>query len=140
VETVGSGGGGVKCLDSDFLIAILRGDKSVERKMVEIDADGKASTVSVNAFEILYGAHHSAKKEKNLKEAKRLLNSLDILALDYKAAEKASEIQSNLIEVGEGIGLKDVFIAAAAITNRCTLVTKNTKHFSKIGTLKLESW
>lgn len=140
METVGSGDGGVKCLDSDFLISILRGDKSVEKKMIEIDAEGSASTVSINAFEILYGALHSAKKEKNLKEAKRLLNSLEVLPLDYRVAEKASEIQSNLTEAGEGIGLKDVFIAATAITNRCTLVTKNTRHFSKIGELKLEAW
>lgn len=130
----------MKCLDSDFLISVLRGDTSVERKMIEIDVEGKASTVSINAFEILYGAHHSAKKEKNLKDARRLLNSLDVLALDYKAAELASEIQSDLIEAGDGIGLKDLFIAAIAITNRRTLVTRNTKHFSKIGGLKLETW
>ncbi len=130
----------MKCLDSDFLISVLRGDKNVERKMIEIDVEGKASTVSINAFEILYGAHHSAKKEKNLKEARRLLNSLDVLALDYKAAELASEIQSDLIEAGEGVGLKDLFIAAIAITNRRTLVTRNTKHFSKIEGLKLETW
>jgi tRNA(fMet)-specific endonuclease VapC len=137
---MGSGDGGVKCLDSDFLIAILRGEEAVKKKIAEIDEECKAFTVSINAFEILYGALRSSKKEKNLKEAKRLLNSLDILTLDYKAAEKASEIQSNLTEKGKGIGLKDLFIASAAITNGCTLVTKNTKHFSKIGELKLEAW
>lgn len=140
METVGSGDGGVKCLDSDFLISILRGEEAVKKKIAEIDEEGKAFTVSINAFEILYGALRSSKKEKNLKEAKRLLNSLDILTLDYKAAEKAGEIQSNLTEKGKGIGLKDLFIASAAITNKCTLVTKHTKHFPKIGELKLEAW
>lgn len=130
----------MKCLDSDFLISILRGDKGVEKKMMEVDAEGNAFTVSVNAFEILYGALRSSKKEKNLEEAKRLLGSLEILAFDHRAAEKASKIQSALIEEGEGIGLKDLFIAGTATVNGCTLVTKNSKHFSRIKELKLEEW
>lgn len=129
----------MKCLDTDFLVAVLRGDESVKQKMEAIDEGGGACTTSINAFEILYGALRSSNREKNLREAKSLLSALDILPFDYTSAEKASEMQAGLVEKGEQVGLKDVFIASAALTRGCSIVTKNTKHFSKIG-LKVEGW
>lgn len=129
----------MKCLDSDFLIAVLRGDERVKRKMEEINEEGGACTTSINAFEILYGALRSSKRDKNLREAKGLLSALEILPLDYGSAEKASELQVGLIEKGEQIGLKDMFIASTAFTRGCSIVTKNAKHFSKMG-LKVEEW
>jgi predicted nucleic acid-binding protein len=46
----------VKCLDTDFLIAILRGKETAERRMVELDREGRHGTMAINAFELFYGA------------------------------------------------------------------------------------
>lgn len=129
----------MRCLDTDFLVAVLRGDESVTQKMEEIDREGGACTTSINSFEILYGALRSSNREKNLREAKGMLSALDILPFDYTSAEKASEMQAELVEKGEQVGLKDVFIASTALTKGCFIVTKNTKHFSRTG-LKAEGW
>ena len=36
--------------------------------------------------------------------------------------------------------MEDVLIAASALTNQCTVVTANTRHFSRIKVLKVENW
>jgi tRNA(fMet)-specific endonuclease VapC len=38
------------------------------------------------------------------------------------------------------IGNRDLLIAAIALANRATLVTRNLKHFRPIPGLKLENW
>jgi predicted nucleic acid-binding protein len=61
----------VKCLDSDFLVAILRANSDAESKMESLDAEGDNATTTtegdnatttINAFELFYGAHKSTKK------------------------------------------------------------------------------
>ena len=77
----------MKCLDSDFLIDILAGKKEAEHKMLEIENE-RLATTAINVFEILFGAEYS-QNEKNIKEAHRILNGLDIIAFDLEAAEEA---------------------------------------------------
>lgn len=36
------------------------------------------------------------------------------------------------------IDISDSFIAATAMVHKCTLLTRNLKHYEKIGSLKLE--
>lgn len=72
----------MKCLDSDFLIDILAGDKKAEHKMREIEND-RLATTTINVFEILFGAEYS-QNERNIKEAYRILNGLEIFTLDKK--------------------------------------------------------
>lgn len=129
----------MRCLDSDILIAILRGDRSVLPFIKKLDEEGKDFTTSVNAFEILFGAKKS-NKEKNIEESRKLLAKLEILRFDEKAAEKASDIFSELSKKGEQIELQDLFSASIAIANGCRLVTRNIKHFSRIKELETEKW
>lgn len=59
-------------------------------------------------------------------------NNLDVL-------EKAVEIYVQLHK-GKQIEDNDIFIAATAIVNDCTLVTANIKHFERVEGLKLINW
>ena len=129
----------MKCLDSDFLIAILRGDIEAKTTGIRIDQEGKTATTVINAFDILFGAKKS-KNLENLKEANRLLARLEILTFDFRVSEQASDIMLNLEERGEMIDLKDIFVAAMARVNGYSIITRNTKHFSKIEELEIEKW
>ena len=42
--------------------------------------------------------------------------------------------------LSELIGLKDILIGATALANRLTVVTGNTKHFTRIRGLRVENW
>lgn len=71
----------------------------------------------------------------------RIYNNDEVLKLplDYAAMEKAAEIYVALHR-GQQIEDNDIYIAATAIVNGCTLVTANDKHFSRISDLKVENW
>ena len=129
------------CLDTDFLIALLRGHKEAVEKAREYDsAEAEISTTSVNAFEIYLGAFRSREAERNVKQADSLLSSIKILELSLEASRKAGEILSELMRRGTPIGLRDALIAGIALTNGYTLVTRNIEHFKRIIGLSIETW
>ena len=130
----------MKCLDSDLLIAILRGKKEAYSKATELDEEAKEATTSVNAFEIFFGANKSARKSENMKEALELLESLNVIPLDLASSRKAAEISAKLATEDEPIDYRDALIAGIAIENDLTLVTRNKAHFSRIKNLKIETW
>jgi predicted nucleic acid-binding protein len=130
----------VKCLDTDLLVAILRGKEEARDPVGALDEIGREATTSVNAFEIVYGAQRSARRSENLTEALRLLGRLHVIPFDFPSAQRAGEIAAKLAAVGEGIDYRDSMIAGIALENGITLVTRNEKHFSRIKGLKLEAW
>ena len=129
----------MKCFDSDILIALLRGDKTTLPFVQRQDDEGRASTTSINAFELLFGAKKSG-NQQNIDATRTLLAKLDILPFDENASEIASDIFSTLSNTGQQIELPDLFSASIALAHGATFVTRNTKHFSRIKELTLEQW
>jgi tRNA(fMet)-specific endonuclease VapC len=130
----------MKCLDTDLLVAILRGKQEAKEMVEELDEDGKGATTSVNAFEIYFGANKSERKEENVKEASRLLERLTVFPLDLSSSREAAEVSANLAARGETIDFRDAMIAAIAAQNGLTLVTRNRAHFKRIKGLQTEIW
>lgn len=130
----------MKCLDTDLLIAILRGKEAAREATAELDEESRAATTSVNAFELLSGANRSSRKNENVKEALRLLERLIVFPLDLSSSQIAGEISAKLQAKGVAIDFRDAMIAAIALENDLTLVTRNTFHFDRIKGLKTEKW
>jgi predicted nucleic acid-binding protein len=130
----------MRCLDTDLLVAILRGKEGAWKKVAELDEEEKGATTSINAFELFFGANKSARKNENLKETSKLLERLTVFPLDLLSSQKAAEISARLMDKGEIIDFRDAMIAAIAIENDLTLVTRNNFHFKRITDLKLELW
>jgi len=130
----------MKCLDTDLLIAILRGKEEAYSKVEEIDEEGKGATTAINAFEIFFGAYKSARKSENLKEASKLLDRLEVVHLNLASSRRAGEITAKLTAKGETIDYRDAMIAGIAIENNLVLVTRNRSHFNRVKGLKLEDW
>ena len=129
----------MKCLDTDILVAILRGKEEARKKIDEIE-DEKGATTSVNAFELFFGANKSERKQENLKETSRLLERLTVFPLDLASSKRAGEIFAKLMAKGEEIDFRDAMVAAVAVENGLTLVTRNQVHFKRIKGLQTESW
>ncbi len=129
----------MKCVDTDFLIAVLKGDPGVRKKAEELDGEGRNATTSMNAFELYVGSHVLKKKRHDQKEVKSLLSRFDILGLDEDGAEKAGEIYAQLLNKGETIDIRDSIIAGIALNNACNLVTRD-KHFERVKRLSVEKW
>lgn len=63
-----------------------------------------------------------------------------ILPYGKLAVEKTAEIKKYLAAKGTPIGLNDSMIAGHAIATDCTIVTNNTREFSRVPDLVVEDW
>lgn len=117
------------CLDTDFVIALIRGDQKAN-VLLEKLIEAKISISSITVFELNL-------RETNLEIIDDLISNVNILPLDSKVAKKASIMFKELKKTGKLVELRDLFIAATAIVNDCFLLTFNKKHFEKIKGLKI---
>jgi len=74
------------------------------------------------------------------KITKEIISRVNILPIGEKEGLVAGDILAGLRKTGQIIGLEDVLIAASAITNQNSVVTANTRHFSRITGLQVENW
>ena len=91
-------------------------------------------------MELYYGAYRSTQSERNLALLERFFSQFAVLPLDTTAAKVAGRIRSELSVNGTPIGPSDLLIAAIALVNNLTLVTHNTREFSRVGGLVIEDW
>jgi len=119
--------------DTDVLIDFLRGSgEGAERIELELKT-GALCTTSISAFELWVGARGA--REVKLIEA--LLGATVILPLDEAAARRSAEVRRLLDGKGLTIGMADSLIAGTCLHFGGVLITRNTKHFSRVPGLKL---
>ena len=130
------------CLDTNIVSEIMRKDETVMRHMQLADDNGNPVYIpTVVYYEIVRGLK-AAKQFRRLREFLALYASLPHLFFDrenYKVIEKATEIYVQLHR-GRQIEDGDIFIAAIALVNDCTLVTANVRHFERVAGLKVTNW
>ncbi len=96
---------------------------------------------TITISEIVYGAMKSIRPEhhmRNLEEV--LLPSVNIVGFDSKAAYICGRLRAELEKIGRPLDLADLEIAAIAMAGEFTLITGNSKHFSRVEGLKMENW
>ena len=54
----------MKCLDTDLLVAILRGKEEAKKKVAEQDEEAKGATTFVNACELFFQRQQIRKKRR----------------------------------------------------------------------------
>ena len=90
--------------------------------------------------ELYYGAFKSARPVDNLNALAILFGAFESLTFDGEAARVFGKLRADLAIQGTPIGLLDLQIASIAMLHGCTLVTNNTREFSRIVGLKIEDW
>ncbi len=126
-------------LDSNVVIDLLRGNENVlAHYRSELNCGNKIFICPIVYYEIVRGFKilDGAKKLKTFLE---FYKRWDNIPLSDDAMEKAAEIYVNLRR-GFQIEDNDIFIAAVAIVNGCTLITANDKYFSRVEGLKFDNW
>ena len=113
------------CLDSDIIINFLKKNPEVKERLDKLGSE--FYTTQINTFEIWSGR---LKHEENT--IKEMLNSLNKIDFDEKAAMKAGDIQFILRESGDMIEFRDLFIGSICIINNLELLTNNKKHFERL--------
>ncbi|MEK9185029.1 MAG: PIN domain-containing protein [Patescibacteria group bacterium] len=129
------------CLDTTFIIDFLRG-KEKSKSVIQDLQDGKdnITVASPSVMEIMSGVELGINKNEEKEKIIEFLSSINVLPLNKESAFLAGEIEGYLIMTGETIGPIDTMIGAIAKYNNEMLLTRNTKHFSKIHGLKVQGY
>lgn len=97
------------------------------------------STITIS--EIVYGAVKSDKPDYHLRNLEMiLLPSVNVVGFDTKAAYICGQLRADLEKKGTPLDLADLEIAAICVAANLTLITGNTRHFSRVSSLRHENW
>jgi len=125
-------------LDSDTWIEFFRHRGGVD-KHIAVTPAVQIFASEVSIAELTYGALHSNGVEKHLKEPIEIENTFTVLPLGDWTREYA-EIRQSLASQGLRVSDFDILIAVTARQYGLTVVTHNTKHFSKIPGIQCVDW
>ena len=130
------------CLDSDFMISLLRGDEEAKTKAKQLEETSRiVVSTAINALELFIGiVAVEGVSGKRVEVTRDFLSNLVILHLDESSAERAAYILNGLKKLGKEIGLKDSLIAGIALEHNANILTRNVKHFERVSGLKIETW
>jgi tRNA(fMet)-specific endonuclease VapC len=125
-------------LDADSVSYALRGQGDVADR-IKTQRPSELCMSAITLAELRFGADRKAsRKLHGLIDV--FAAAIEVAPFDEGAAAEFGRIGSLLAERGTPIGDFDILIAAHAVALRCTLVTNNTRHFSKVPGLSLENW
>jgi len=130
-------------LDTNAVIALFAENPRAVRLRLsaELQRGSKVAISSIVLFELWFGAAKSGRWTDNAKIIRDFLEGeTRVLPFDEAIAQSAGEIRATLKAAGKPIGSYDLLIAAHAVRLGATLVTANTREFSRVPGLKLEDW
>jgi len=126
-------------IDTDIIIYSLKNNHTVNNNFGKNRAHPKSLSV-ITYGELIYGAHKSRNKEKNLAKVRRVSELFPIIDLSPSIMNTFGEIKVILENTGIIIDDIDLLIASKALVHNLVLVTNNEKHFSRINGLEIENW
>jgi tRNA(fMet)-specific endonuclease VapC len=129
------------CFDTDVLSAVIRRDPPLPllRRVAQVPPAEQATT-TITLGELLYGAARrgGARQMERVREVVTMATV--ILPFDADAAEVYGPLRARLESEGRRLDEPDLRIASIALARRLTLVTGNTRHFSRVADLVVENW
>lgn len=126
-------------LDTNACIGLLRKNpKLLDRMKAAHPADFAISSVS--AFELHGGLLRTRHPVREAECLRQLFGTIPVLPFDRTPAQAAAAILHGLEKRGTPIGPYDTLIAGHAVALGLTLITHNTREFSRVKGLALEDW
>jgi tRNA(fMet)-specific endonuclease VapC len=127
-------------LDSDICIDVMRERSPAIRSRLERTNREEVAVSSIVAAELWTGVSMSAQSERSRAALRAFLAYVMVLDWPDEAAPIYGEIRARLEKLGKSIGALDLLIAAHAIHEKATLVTRNLSEFRRVSGLHVESW
>ena len=126
-------------LDANTVVDYLRGKGAIAVNLLAVPPS-KIGLPAVAAYEIWVGVLGSRNVAQRTVLYEELLSTIHVLPFDGATGRKAAELRRFLERKGETIGPMDTLIAATALVNGATLVTRNVREFSRVPELNVVSW
>ena len=127
-------------LDTNTCVDYLTGRYPKVVARLQRSSPGHLCLSSVVVAELRYGADHSARRRTNHGRIDALLDEIDCLDFDLRAAATYGRVRARLEAAGTPIGPNDMLIAAHALSRGLTVVTDNVAEFGRVKGLRVESW
>ena len=127
-------------LDTNACISYLNNSESPIRERLQALIPSSVVLCTTVEAELYYGVMKSKSPSKNLAKLTPFLTQFVVLPFDSTAAKEFGRIRAKLAKAGTPIGPYDLQIAAIAVVNSLTLVSHNTREFSRVTGLQLEDW
>jgi tRNA(fMet)-specific endonuclease VapC len=125
-------------LDADTVSYALRGQGHVAARLLE----HQPSDICISAItlaELNFGAN--VKRSQKIRRAIRTFTKdVAVVPFDEGSAERFGVVAAALSSRGQPIGVYDTLVAAQALSMELTVVTNNTRHFSRVPGLIVENW
>lgn len=126
-------------LDADLCIHVLRRRQPLVNSRL-LSAAGRMALSTITLTELKVGVEKSATRVERDDELNAFCAGLTILDYDGAAAAHAADIRAGLEHTGQKIGPIDTLLAGHARSLGLTLVTGNTREFSRVPGLLHENW
>ena len=131
-------------LDSNILSEPARLKPNARVLQQFLNHDGCYATAAIVWHELVYGCEllQASKRKEQLQTYLEMLlmNGLIILPYDQLAADWYAKERARLQFQGKTCAYSDGEIAAIAVSNKLTLVTRNTQDFQNFQNLNLQNW
>lgn len=127
-------------LDTNACIRYLNNSNSGVTNKLSSTPVTNVRLCSIVRSELYYGAHKSQQRTSNLALLNSFFAQFLSLPFDDLAANIAAQERARLEAIRQSIGALDLLIAAIALASNLTLVTHNTREFSRVANLKFEDW
>lgn len=129
-------------IDTNILITCERGQLNLE-DVVSSQGDVSVFLSVISVSEMLHGVNRASDekiKTHRMAFVENILECIEILDIDVTTARIHSRIWSDLTVKGQLIGAHDLWIAASALANNYSLVTRNVREFERIPGLHVVVW
>ena len=126
-------------LGTNIVSDLIRNPQGQIASHVRKVGEGRVATSIVVAAELRYGAEKKASLRLT-RQLEAVLGVLLVLPFETPADEFYGRVRQQLEALGSPIGSNDLLIAAHALSLGRTLITDNTREFTRVRGLKVENW
>jgi len=127
-------------LDTNICIYLIKQKPPQVLDHFQVHSFGDIGVSTITVAELQFGVKKSQQVDRNKNALEQFLIPLVISEFDYQAAYAYGAIRAQLELSGQPIGALDTLIAAHALSLGITLVTNNTREFSKVPELIIADW
>ncbi|MCX7084453.1 MAG: type II toxin-antitoxin system VapC family toxin [Methylococcales bacterium] len=127
-------------LDTNVCVVYLNQPESRVFKQLHCFQPQDIAVCALVKAELFFGAMKSKQPDKTLEKQQCFLSVFHSLPFNDESALICGEIRAYLQRQGLPIGPYDLQIAAIAMANNLTLVTHNTREFSRVKGLRIVDW
>jgi len=127
----------VRILDSDHLVALLRGRLDLGGR---VEPREELAMTAISLGELIYGAFKSQQVAENLARLDVLLSGFTLLPFETRAARFFGRLRAELEGAGTRLDDLDLQVASICLAWQAPLLTHNRRHFDRVSGLEVEDW